>query len=238
MFHDRRLRLRSGALLVGASLALLISSPSLAHVIEQASPYMIAFGWQHEPTYVGEQNAVQVVITDPGGSPVTDLGAEDLKVVVSTGGQQSQELTFDPGYDEDTGLGTKGEYDAAILPTVPGDYTFHLTGSIHGTKVDFTETSSDATFDVVKGTTDIEFPAKLPSVSEIATRLDRIDARVQALPQSGPTQDNVAAASAAAKDAGDAAQRALLVGAGIGLVGVLVGALGVFLALRARPRTA
>jgi len=235
VFRDRRLR---RALFIGPMLALLVSGISLAHVLEQAAPYTIAFGWQHEPTYVGEQNAVQVIVTDSAGNPVTDLGAEDLKVVVSTGGQQTGELTFDPGYDQDTGLGTKGEYDASIMPTAPGDYTFHLTGSIHGTKVDFTETSSDTTFDTAKGTTDIEFPTKQPSATEIVTRLDRIDARIAGLPQAGPTKADVDAAQAAATDARNAAQQALLVGGGVGLAGILVGALGVFLALRARPRAA
>ena len=235
MFRDRRLR---RALFIGPMLALLVSGTSLAHVLEKAAPYTIAFGWQHEPTYVGEQNAVQVIVTDSTGNPVTDLGAEDLKVVVSTGGQQTGELTFDPGYDQDTGLGTKGEYDASIMPTAPGDYTFHLTGSIHGTKVDFTETSSDTTFDTAKGTTDIEFPTKQPSATEIVTRLDRIDARIAGLPQAGATKADVDAAQAAATDARNAAQQALLVGGGVGLAGILVGALGVFLALRARPRAA
>jgi len=235
---DRPHRLRLGALLIGASLALLGNATALAHVVEHAGPYTLEIGWQHEPTYVGDPNGVQVIVHDANDEPVTDLAETDLKVVVSTGGQQTAELTFQPGFDLEEMEGPLGQYDAAIVPTAPGDYTFHLTGSIHGQAVDFTVTSGDKTFDVVKGTTDIEFPTKLPTVTEMATRLDRIDARLQALPQSGPTQADVDAAKASAKDARDAAQQALLVGAGVGLAGVLVGALGVFLALRARPRTA
>ena len=223
---------------MGACLALLINATTLAHVVEHAGPYTLEIGWQHEPTYVGESNGVQVIVHDANDDPVTDLAEEDLKVVVSTGGQQTGELTFQPGFDLAEMEGPLGEYDAAIVPTAPGDYAFHLTGSIHGRAIDFTVTSGDETFDVVKGTSDIEFPAKLPSVTEIATRLDRIDARVQALPQSGPTQADVDAATAAAKDARDAAQQALLVGPGVGLVGVLIGALGVYLALQARRRAA
>ena len=238
MFHDRPRYLRPGAILMGALLALLLNATVLAHVVEHAGPYTLEIGWAHEPTYVGDANAVQVIVHDAKDDPVTDLAEEDLKVVVSTGGQQMGELTFEPGFDLEEMEGPLGEYDAAIVPTAPGDYTFHLTGSIHGQAIDLTVTSGDKTFDVAKGTTDIEFPTKLPSVTEITTRLDRIDARVQPLPQSGPTQADVDAATAAAKDARDAALQALLVGTGVGLAGVLVGALGVFLALRARPRTA
>ena len=209
-----------------------------AHVVEHAGPYTLELGWQHEPTYVGEQNALQVIVTDSAGKPVDDLGSEDLKVVVSIGSQQSGELTIDPGFDEDTGLGTPGEYDASLVPTALGDYTFHLTGTIHGTKVDLTETSGETTFDTVKGTSDAEFPTKLPAVSEIVTRLDRIDARIAALPQGGPTQADLSDALAAADAAQAAAQQALLVGTGVGLAGLVVGALGVGLALRGRGRMA
>ena len=57
---------------------------------------------------------------------------------------------------------------------MPGDYTFHLTGKIHGTLVDETATSSDATFDSVVDSSTVDFPTKLPSISDIVTRLDRI----------------------------------------------------------------
>jgi len=217
--------------------ALLFASAgvAMAHVIEHAGSYTIALGWQHEPAYVGSQNAVQVIVTDGAGKAVTDLGAEDLSVVLSTGGQQSAGLAFSPGFDEDTGLGTPGEYDAPILPTSPGDYAFHLTGTIHGTAIDVTETSSDTTFTSVIGTTDVEFPVKLPTMAEVATRLDRIDSRIAALgtgTTSGPTQAGVDAASAAAADARAAADRALVIGAAVGGLGLLVGLLALVHARR------
>jgi hypothetical protein len=235
-------RLRAVGALTGAALLSIIATGSAAaHAVEHAGPYTIEVGWQHEPTYVGETNGVQVIIHDKDDKPVTDLGADDVKVVVSTGGQQTGELTFEPGFDPEEMEGPLGEYDAALLPTAPGDYTFHVTGSIHGQPVDITVTSGDETFDTVKGTADIEFPAKLPTVPEIVTRLDRIDARVagSAAP-AGPTQASVDAAAAAASDAKASASSALLVGGGIGLLGIAVGVLAVVLVVRAtrRPKTA
>lgn len=213
-------------LLAAAGLLSLSAGGAAAHVIEHAGTYTVALGWQHEPAYVGAQNAVQVIVTDGAGKAVTDLGAEDLTVVVSTGGQQSAALTFDSGFDADTGLGTPGEYDAQLFPTSPGDYTFHLKGTIHGAKIDVTETSSDTTFNSVTGTTDVEFPVKLPSMAEVVTRLDRVDTRIAALgTTSGPTQASVDAANAAAADARAAADRALIVGAGLGALGVIAGLL-------------
>jgi hypothetical protein len=205
-----------------------------AHVIEHPGSYTLALGWQREPAYVGFENAIQVIVTDAAGKPVADLGPDDLSVVVSIAGQQSAPLSFANGFDEDTGLGKAGEYDASILPTSPGDYTFHLTGTIHGTAVDVAESSSEQTFDSVVGTTDVEFPAKLPTMDEVSTRLDRIDARVTALGggASVPTKASVEAAVAAAADARTAADRALLIGEAIGGLGVLVAILAL---IRSRP---
>jgi hypothetical protein len=223
------------ALATGGAWAALAAGSASAHVVEHAGPYTLEIGWQHEPTFVGEANGVQLIVHDRADKPVTDLKADDVKVVVSTAGQQTGELTFETGFDAEEMEGPLGEYDAAILPTAPGDYTFHITGAIHGQKVDITVSSGDETFDSVKGTADIEFPAKLPTVPEIVTRLDRIDARLAA-PPSGPTQAAVDAAQASAADARSAADRALLVGGGLGALGLIVGLLGVGLTFRAsRP---
>jgi hypothetical protein len=197
-------------------LSLLLASLAKGHVVKEAGPYTLEIGWQHEPTYIGEANGVQVIIHDANDEPITDLGTDDLKVVVSTGDQQSGELAFEPGFDLAEGEGPLGEYNAPIMPTTPGDYTFHLSGAIHGEPVDITVTSSDETFDTVRGTTEIQFPVKVPTLNEVATRLDRIDSRL-----------------AAADGAQAAADRALLVGAGLGLLGVIIGAAALLVARRA-----
>jgi hypothetical protein len=223
-----------GAPAIAALFGLLLAAPASAHVVTKAGPYTLEIGWQHEPTNVGEANGVQVIIHDARDKPVNDLATDDLNVVVSTGGQQSDPLTFEPGFDLAEGFGTQGEYDAAIEPTAPGDYTFHITGSIHGTKVDVTETSSDKTFDTVKGTTGIEFPTKLPALSEIVTRLDRLDARVTAVASASPSQAPAGdGAAAQAADAKGAADRALVAGVGVGLIGVILGGGALLMAARA-----
>ncbi|MGZ6299392.1 MAG: hypothetical protein ACXWMN_02720 [Candidatus Limnocylindria bacterium] len=203
-----------------------------AHTVKHAGPYTLEIGWQHEPTYVGEANGVQIIVTDANDQPITDLKEDDIKVVVSTGSVQSGELTFAPGFDLAEGDGQFGEYDAAIEPTAPGDYTFHLTGAIHGQAVDITVTSGDETFDTVKGTSDIQFPSKLPTLTELVTRLDRIDARLTG----GPTQQAVDAARTRADAAQAAADRALLIGGGIGVVGLAVGIWSLAMARRG-PRS-
>lgn len=231
-------RVRLGAILVSSAvMALLIVPAVAAHVHEAAGPYSLEIGWKVEPAYVGQPNAVQVTIHDAQDQPVTDLGADDVKVVVSTADQQSQPFTFDPGWDPEEGTGPLGEYDAALVPTAPGDYTFNITGTIKGQPVDVTLTSSETTFDPVLGTSDAEFPVKLPTMAEVVTRLDRVDSRITALQGGGgPTQAAVDAAQAAATDARAAADRALLVGVGLGILGTVL-AIAALAAARRRGRS-
>jgi len=201
-----------------------VATPVAAHIVKQVGPYTVALGWVREPTYVGQLNAVQVVIRDAKGNPVSDLTADDLKVVVSTAGQQSDPMSLAPTFDEDTGLGIPGDYEAPMIPTAPGDYTFHVTGTIHNTKIDETATSSDTTFDSVVDASAVQFPNKLPPVGDLATRLERVDARVQSQ-------------ISAANDAKSSAQGALVVGIAVGGAGVLIGLVGLALAIMAkRPR--
>jgi len=217
-----------------ACLALGVSAMAEAHVVQQVGQYSVAMGWWQEPTYVGVQNAVQVIIKDKSGNPVADLASRDLQVVVSAAGQSTAALPLDPSLDPDTGLGRPGEYLAWLIPTLPGDYTFHLTGAIHGQVVNETYTSSDQTFNAVEDATAAQFPVKLPSQTELSTLSDRLTVRV------GGAATAASAAEQTATDARHDASTALLVGTSVGALGVLVGliALGVALRVARRPASA
>jgi hypothetical protein len=226
------MRLRAAGISFGAALllSLVVSSAVSAHVVKQFGTYSVAMGWLHEPTYVGVENAVQVVVKDAGGNPVNDLAPGDLNVVVSTAGQQTAVLPLQPSFDPDTGLGTPGEYTASLIPTQVGDYTFHLTGSIHGTAVDETSTSSDQTFDSVTAGTDVQFPIKQPAIGDVSTLVGRVDGRATS------AQSAAGAAQQAATNAANDASRALIVGSAVGGLGVLLGLGGLFVGLRASRR--
>ena len=218
---------RAGLALSTAILfSFLLSGIASAHVLKTFGTYSVALGWLHEPTYVGQQNAVQVIVKDTRGVPVNDLAAGDLTVTVTLGSQTSDPLALVPTFDADTGLGTPGDYEASIIPTAVGDYTFHLTGSIHGTAVDETATSSDSTFSSVTDPAPIEFPAKLPALSDLSTLVDRVDARATT-------------AASAASASQDRANLALAVGAVMGGLGIVLGLAGLGLGLsRRRPPAA
>src|SRR6185369_12241147 len=158
----------------------------------------------------------------------------DLKVIVTTASIPSPDLSFEPGFDPIELEGPLGEYDAAIVPTAPGDYTFSITGTVHGQAVDIKVTSGDETFDPVRETSNLQFPSKLPSAAEVATRLDRVDGRVATLQDStGQYAQAITDAQAAASAAQAAADRALLIGAVLGGLGIVIGALGLLAARRA-----
>jgi hypothetical protein len=208
---------------------------ALGHVHEDIGEYAVELGWKVEPAYVGQPNAVQVAIRDQHDQPVNDLDLDALHVVVSTGSQTSPELGFEPGFDPEELEGPLGEYDAAIVPTAPGDYTFHISGTIHGQAVDITSTSSEETFDPVIGGGDIEFPAKLPTMAEVATHLDRIDQRISTLQTgAGPTAADLQAAQAATSEARTAADRALAAASGVAIVAVAALLLAAWLFVRLR----
>jgi hypothetical protein len=173
---SRAVRACAAALVAGA-LSLGAVHPALAHVVKPFGPYTIALGWLHEPAYVGFDNAVQVIVKQDT-TPLTDITDKDLTVEVSLGGQKMDATPLVPTADPDTGLGTPGEYQMHFIPTAPGNYTFHITGKIKDTPVDETATASDKTFATVDNPASVEFPAKVPSVTDLSTKLDRVSARV------------------------------------------------------------
>ena len=93
----------------------------------------------------------------------------------------------------------------------PGTYSFHVTGTVHGQKIDETFTSSEKTFDNIAAAKEVEFPAKDPTSDELATKVDQLGTRAEAT------------AKAEAKKAKDDASKLGIAGIVIGLVGVVVG---------------
>jgi hypothetical protein len=206
-----------------AAVLLATATPALAHEVRKVGAYQLTVGWQHEPAYAGTENAVQVFVHDATGSPVDDLGTPvSLKVQVVYGSATSPYLELEPSFDADTGLGTHGEFDAAITPTQPGNYTFHFTGSIRGQRIDERFTSSPSTFAPVASPSSAEFPTKVPSPAEQAAAITRL-------------QDQVAASSSSADSAKSAATAATVVAVVAVVVALVAGGIALA-ALRSRRR--
>jgi len=205
-----------------AALTLIVGAPAaLAHAQRQAGPIHMEIGFGTEPAYVGQPNSVQIILTDHG-RPVVGLG-DALKVQVSFGGQQT-DLPLEPNF-EVGGDGTPGDYRAWFIPSQPGPYTFHLTGTVHGTKIDETLTSGPTTFDEVQDPAEAEFPpVNTPTTQQLADRILQDATRLS----------DATAAAASAKNAADSAKTVAIIGVVVGLIGLGVGAAAFLRARRAR----
>ena len=204
---DVRSRARGLAALVLAGAFLpMMSGTALAHAERSAGPFDYEIGFGTEPAYVGQPNSVQLIL-NKNGKPVTDM-TDQLKVAVSFG-SDSTDLTFEPNF-EVGGDGEPGDYRAWFVPSQPGRYTFHLTGTLDGTKFDETVTSAPDTFASVQDLASASFPqVNAPSNEDLASRIDR---------ESHRAADTATTASSAESTAKTAKN--------IALIGVVLGALG------------
>jgi len=198
------------ALLGATALTVLSAGPASAHVVKRVGSYILTVGFGAEPVYVGQQNSVQLILEHADGKPVTDL-TDSLKLEVIYQSQRVQ-LPLEPTFDPDTGLGTPGDYRAWFFPTAPGKYTFLFLGSIGSQQIDQSFTSGPTTFDEATDPRAVEFPAKLPTLTEVSRLLGRVGPRVdRAITQVaslGPTVES-------ARSAGDP-------GKTLGVVGIAV----------------
>lgn len=206
-----------------------------AHAVLTAGRYRIAIGWNFEPpggtvTYVGQPNAVQVFVDIPSpgndiGTAVSDLNSDcthpDFQVTVTFAGTTSSPLCPQPAYDPDTGNGRMDEYDALLTPTKVGDYTFRIFGSIHGTSIDQSVKSGPSTFDTVGDESSVEFPAPVPAIGDVATKVDQVDGRA-------------GAAETQASNAASDANRAAVLGVVAIVVAVLLGGANLAMTIRRR----
>jgi len=206
-----------------AVLALLPATPALAHGEATHGDLALTIGFVNEPAFAGMPNGVQMIV-EHDGQPVTDLRAGDVQVEVTFGDETSEPMDLEPAFAFDGGqlvFGEAGDYHAEFVPSQPGRYTFHITGTIDGEDVDEEMTSGPDTFSAVEDMAAASFPAvNAPTNEELATRIESESARAA---------EGVAAAEAAARSADSAASSARTVG----VVGVVLGAIGIIAAIAA-----
>ena len=126
---------------------------AFAHESITVGDYTLEIGWLSEPPIVGQQNAIVVnVSTTSDGQPVEDVSA--LTVTVSYGGQ-NKALTLQP-----LGEDTPGQFVAPILPTIPGQYTIKLGGTLGNAAV-----SAEVEPEEVQPADTLQFPSVASAAS-------------------------------------------------------------------------
>jgi hypothetical protein len=150
-----------GPMLLCGVLLLLIATPVDAHESRQVGNYTVEVGLLGEPVYVGQRSGLDLIVTRDGNA-VAGLD-RTLKAEVRYG-TSTMTLAIEPKGEGETG------YAATFIPTAAGAYTFHLTGTIDGTPLDESFTSSPTGFDEVRETSSGQFPVVLPTLAELAAQ--------------------------------------------------------------------
>jgi hypothetical protein len=125
----QEITMKKRSFLTACSIALiaLLTSYSIvfAHESITVGDYTLEIGWLSEPPIVGQQNAIVVNVSTGEEQAVEDVSG--LTVTISYGGQDKT-LTLQP-----LGEDTPGQFIAPILPTVAGQYTIKLGGTLGDT---------------------------------------------------------------------------------------------------------
>lgn len=151
---------------IGALAALcttMLTPTTFAHERREVGKYSMSVGFNAEPPFLNEMNGAQFTITIPSedGRGVEGL-ASSLKVSVAAGGGQAKEFPLRSVF------GTPGRYVADFMPTRPGTYVFHLTGSIEGTTINERFESGPGRFNDVQDVEPLQFPEPMPAANEAA----------------------------------------------------------------------
>jgi hypothetical protein len=215
-----RTRTTALAAALAALLVPLLAVPASAHGEHKVDKYTFVVGFGTEPGYAGVTNSVQLIISN-NGKPVTD--AKGLKVAVSTGDAEPKEMALEPYFGE--GWGEQGDYRAFFIPTAPGAYTFKVTGTLGGKKIDQSYTSGKDGFDEITDPAEVQYPVQEPTGSQVTGKLDRETARLNAA---------LAAEQQAADDQVADARQLATIGLVVGALGLLAAVAVGVLALRRR----
>src|SRR5207244_3226636 len=70
-----------------------------------------------------------------------------------------------------------GAYEAHFIPTLPGDYTYHIFGKVENKDVDESFSSGPQTFDPVDDPASLQFPDKLPTTAELQASINSLQSK-------------------------------------------------------------
>ena len=155
------------------------ATPALAHETREVGDIVMAVGWANEPSYAGYQHPVEVFLSEPApsgeeeGDPISDA---EIEVEVFFGAESSGTTSGPLPMEE--AFGEPGHFEADMIPTRPGTYTFRFTGTVAGQEIDEVFTSGPETFSDVNLAASIQFPEQDPTSGELAERLERLDSRI------------------------------------------------------------
>jgi hypothetical protein len=150
---------RARPLLIACVAALLVAASVDAHEVRQVGDYTLEVGFIGEPVFTGDKSGLELVVTK-GETPIEGLETTLVAEVIYGDSRRDLPLSSTPG--------RPGEYESVFIPTAAGPYTFHITGTIEGTPIDASFTSSPTGFDEVEELSAGQFPIQFPAPAELA----------------------------------------------------------------------
>ena len=158
-----------GGIALISALFLVFAAPVLAHEARDLGNYHVEVGFEVEPAIFGQMNAIAFFAETKDGKKVEGL-EKTIKFEALAGGKtkaiEIQPVDGDPGH-----------YTGAFIPTLVGDYTFHMTGKIEELQVDEKFESGPNRFDPVTSAQDVQFPNQLASTDQLTATIAVADAK-------------------------------------------------------------
>jgi hypothetical protein len=148
------------------STLLLLISPLAAEAHESRAiadgKYQIVVGFIGEPVFAGDKSGLEFFVSDlsqatsvAGEQAAEGVPVEGLEETLNAEvifGDQTMELPLTARFN------TPGAYQSVFFPMKPGDYTFRIYGTLDGTDVDESFTSSPEGFGSVQDPAPLRFP--------------------------------------------------------------------------------
>ena len=161
------------SILTGAAALALLAAPFAAdaHEARSVGSYEFVVGFLDEPAFAGEKNGLDLRVSAVGeASPeageeaaVPVEGLEETLQAEVIFADQSMPLEISAAWN------SPGKYQSVFFPMEPGDYTFRIFGTIEGTEIDESFTSSPEGFHAVQDPEPLRFPAAASASVEVAT---------------------------------------------------------------------
>ena len=163
----KRLALPIGAALI--MLSVVVPAVASAHEAKDVGKYHFVVGFLSEPTVQNQLNGIDLTITTMADKKPVVGADKTLKAEVIVGGNAKvMPLDLQPASDEDP---ANGKYAAYFIPTIPGSYTFHFSGTINGDAIDQRFESGPNTFDDVQPAAKLDFPQQEPDPASMQAQL-------------------------------------------------------------------
>ena len=151
----------------------IFASPAAAHERRSIGPYTFVVGWIVEPAYVGTTNALDLTVTETATTKAVEGLEKTLTAeIIAGGGAASKPLTIA------TRFGLPGKYEAQVVPTRVGDYTFHITGTVGSMTIDEKFESGPGRFGSIEDIAPLQFPNRVPSNADLAATLNDLNSKL------------------------------------------------------------